>query len=298
MAVTPNPITKTLIVPMGSEERFVRFAPDHAADGWLGEGITYSGISALKPGYCIQRPACRHHFIGYVLDGHPVYGGTPQERIILSPEQVFFLPAGSFHYYAGEVPFTMIWFHLLATHTAWLPLAALERFHRVARCAKAVAALMELAFDEVQTPPVQADNTPFAVSRVIASYLQREVVQVQQGEDLVLRGRLEKVWQEAGRKLEQDWSVASLARQAGLSVSHFHAAVQKHYKASPMSILRDLRMGRAQALLQHTDYKLEEIARLTGYESAFSLSRTFKAALGCSPKDYKHAHRLRGSPSA
>jgi len=287
MSRPPSRITETLIIPRGSAERFVRFSPSAHADGWLGQGILVGGISELTPGYEVRRPECGHHFIGYVTAGAPVFGAAPDERLKLEPGQVFFLPARGLHYYSCDHPFTMIWFHLQAAHPGWLGLAGRTHFHRAARTLIPIGALMEQAFNEVQSPPVSVDGVAESFCNLIAALLRRELAQGAEWDEGELRARLEQVWQEAGRKLDQAWTVPLLARRAGLSVSYFYAAVQKIYNVTPMQIVRDLRIGRAQALLLHTSAKLEDIARQTGYESQFSLSRAFKNKLGFGPQEFR-----------
>lgn len=300
MAVATTHITETLIIPPGSRELFVSFSPDRPSnerDGWLGHGVFVAGISELRAGYLVRRPGCRHHFLGYVTGGAPVFRsheeGAEEE---LSAGRVFFLPAGGLHYYAGTADFSMVWFHLDAGHGRWSHLAGRAAFRREARCLDEVRSLLERAFDESQSPTMDRSGGGVAASLcgVLCAYLERELAaDAEPGAagGLTMRARLERVWREAGRDPAFGWDVAALARRAGMSTSHFHAAVQSVYGTSPMRIIRNLRVDRVRALLLNTDHTLEVIAEMTGYESAFSLSRTFKSVAGCSPRDFRSQGR-------
>lgn len=289
-------ITETLIIPPGSQELFVHFLPgkpSNERDGWLGHGVYVGGISALKAGYLVERPGCLHHFLGYVTDGAPVFRHAEEAGdATLGTGSVFFLPAGGLHYYASQAPFSMIWFHLDAGHGRWGHLSERAAFHREARCLAEVRELMERAFDESQSPA--ADRSVASVlCGVLCAYLERELGAMA-GAAGDVRTRLERVWRDVGRDTAFPWDVDALARRAGMSVSHFHAAVKSNYGLPPMQIIRNMRVERARALLRNTDYTLEVIAEMTGYESPFSLSRVFKLVVGIAPQKY----RLQGRKSS
>jgi AraC-like DNA-binding protein len=207
--------------------------------------------------------------------------------IELKAGSLLFLRAGTFHHYASKCAFSMVWFHLNAEHPRWRHLAERANFHRAARCMNEVRDLMELNFTESQSPLGRKDSVIEALRRLILAYIDRELAQGDSEDVVLIRCRLEKVWQEVSRNLEKDWDVPKLARIAGMSVSHFHAAVTGAYRISPMKIIRNFRIERAQTLLLNTDCTLESIAERTGYDSPFSLSRAFKAATGISPRFYR-----------
>jgi len=62
----------------------------------------------------------------------------------------------------------------------------------------------------------------------------------------------------------------------------------------PMEWGTPARMERVRQLLQHTDYKLEHIASMTGYANPFALSRAFKRLTGKSPATYRKERQKQG----
>jgi AraC-like DNA-binding protein len=93
------------------------------------------------------------------------------------------------------------------------------------------------------------------------------------------------------------WTVADLARKAGLSRTAFAARFREQVGEPPMSYLTRLRLGQAAGYLSTTDKTVRQIARLVGYESEASLSKAFRRAFGRAPGEYRRqqaaAHGVR-----
>ncbi len=89
------------------------------------------------------------------------------------------------------------------------------------------------------------------------------------------------------RLRERDWTVGALAGEVGLSRSAFAARFRELVGESPMRYVTRARLAHAAALLHSTDATLAEIARRTGYETEFSLSKAFKRAFGIAPGAYR-----------
>ncbi len=79
------------------------------------------------------------------------------------------------------------------------------------------------------------------------------------------------------------WTVATLARQAGMSRSAFAAAFAKMVGLPPMDYLANWRMTLARDALVSSDLPMADIAELAGYQSVSAFSTAFKRVHGCSP---------------
>ena len=58
-----------------------------------------------------------------------------------------------------------------------------------------------------------------------------------------------------------------------------------------------MRMSRSQSLLAESNYPIERIARLVGYQDPASFSRLFSQRTGSSPSQFRAEH-FRATPSA
>ena len=98
------------------------------------------------------------------------------------------------------------------------------------------------------------------------------------------------------RRIHSDYhqhlDVASLAHEASMSVSTFHANFKAVTSKSPLQYLQTIRLHKAQALIIG-GAPIAEAAHQVGYESPSQFSREFKRLFGGTPKEI--ANRPRSS---
>jgi AraC-like DNA-binding protein len=84
------------------------------------------------------------------------------------------------------------------------------------------------------------------------------------------------------RRPEVPWTVASLAKEAGVSRSVFAARFTQLVGEPPLGYLTGLRMQKAAALLRD-GATLAKVSRMTGYASEASFSYAFRQWAGVAP---------------
>ncbi len=89
------------------------------------------------------------------------------------------------------------------------------------------------------------------------------------------------------------WTVAELARVAGLSRAAFARRFQRALGTSPLRWLTEHRLGIAEARLLETDLALAGIAAAIGYESEFAFAKAFKRLFGVAPGMFRRVALLR-----
>jgi AraC-like DNA-binding protein len=82
------------------------------------------------------------------------------------------------------------------------------------------------------------------------------------------------------------WTVAELAREAGLSRSAFSERFTRKVGMAPMEYLISWRMALAKDLLRREDPPLEKVAAAIGYESASAFSTAFRRQVGKPPGEF------------
>jgi AraC-like DNA-binding protein len=105
---------------------------------------------------------------------------------------------------------------------------------------------------------------------------------------------LDELTRFAQQHLDEGICVKDLARQAGLSPSHFRALFTRAIGVSAGRFLQDLRVVEAKRLLHETLEPIKEISQLVGYSDVVSFHRAFKSRTGQTPADYRVSHRLSG----
>lgn len=88
--------------------------------------------------------------------------------------------------------------------------------------------------------------------------------------------------------------VSSLAREAGMSVSTFHANFKAVTDKPPLRYLQTIRLHKAQVLIV-AGTPVAEAARRVGYESASQFSREFKRLFGGAPREVAERTRIASS---
>lgn len=103
--------------------------------------------------------------------------------------------------------------------------------------------------------------------------------------------RIARAIQRLRSKLADPWTVAALAKAAGLSRAAFARRFLAELGVPPLRYLAELRMERAARLLAEGDASLAHIAAEIGYESEFAFSRAFKRHTGEAPGVYRRRRR-------
>ncbi len=85
------------------------------------------------------------------------------------------------------------------------------------------------------------------------------------------------------------WTLAELAKQAGLSRSVFAQRFREQVGGTPIGYLATWRMVLARERLAGGREPLGQIANALGYESENAFSTAFRRVTGCSPRRYAAA---------
>lgn len=105
--------------------------------------------------------------------------------------------------------------------------------------------------------------------------------------ELVRRTRLERVRHFIDRHYSERLDLDRLAREAGLSPSHFLRCFKRRFGETPHRYLTRRRIRRSQELLRSGDLSVTEICLEVGLESLGSFSSLFHRWVGEPPARYR-----------
>jgi AraC-like DNA-binding protein len=94
---------------------------------------------------------------------------------------------------------------------------------------------------------------------------------------------------------EQSWTVDRMAVIAGLSRAGFAARFADVVGIPPRRYLTDLRMRKAQDILERSDATLAQVARQIGYANEFAFATAFRKHTTISPGAWRSQHRMTGA---
>jgi AraC family transcriptional regulator len=88
--------------------------------------------------------------------------------------------------------------------------------------------------------------------------------------------------------LSESLHLSALAQINDMSESHFSRSFKKSTSIAPHQYVLNLRVKKAQQLLQHSQLSILEIALECGFAHAGHLSRHFKRIVGNTPRQFRH----------
>ena len=89
----------------------------------------------------------------------------------------------------------------------------------------------------------------------------------------------------------RDINIEEYATSKGMSVSWFIRSCKKFTGSTPMQFIVALRVNNAQVLLETTNYSINEISKIVGYDNQLYFSRLFHKLKGFSPREYRKTRK-------
>ena len=103
--------------------------------------------------------------------------------------------------------------------------------------------------------------------------------------------RIEKALALIHEQFNQNIPIPDIAREVGLSTTHFRRQFREYTGRSPIEYIRDLRMAEAKRLLREGT-PIKQVASDVGYEDPFYFMRVFSSSTGTPPGSYVRQHSL------
>ena len=90
-----------------------------------------------------------------------------------------------------------------------------------------------------------------------------------------------------------DFKIDDLAETMNMSRAVFYRKIKTFTGASPIDLVKEMRLKRALELLDADTYSLSEVAYQSGFSSPQYFSRVFKEQLQCTPNEYKRRKAMK-----
>lgn len=251
-------------------------------------------VGTLEQAYVIQSDHC----VGYV---HWVKQGTVNVAVqgmapvIIDQPSVLFIPRGVQHTLTPVAkPLQVILSMVDFGHAYQNPMMGIQDRAVIIALdqARDFALITELLFEEAFA---QRCGKQFATDQLLQYFflkLLRHLIQNNRVSEGIIKAlsdpRLLKAVTSMHDQPAKDWTVQTLAEQAGMSRARFAALFKHETGYAPLDYLTEWRMSIVQSLLKEGQ-SVKSAARAVGYVSPAALSRVFTKRVGSSPSAWSHA---------
>lgn len=106
-------------------------------------------------------------------------------------------------------------------------------------------------------------------------------------EDYRNKHKIQKAVEYIRENYGQELNMAVVSNMISMNYSLFSYEFKRYTGSNFVNYLRDIRMGEAKRLLAETDLRIAEIGKRVGYDNEKHFMKTFKAACGVSPTEYR-----------
>ncbi|MBO2012939.1 AraC family transcriptional regulator [Hymenobacter negativus] len=241
-----------------------------------------------------RRLGSPQHILLYCVHGEGWYQIGGEGRHVLKANQWVILPAETAHRYGADdtTPWTIYWVHFAGMQAA--PLNAYL-------CNGALGAPISIAFADERLRLFEAIFAQLSLLPAPDGLVQaclylphflgtlapsaQQVAQPSLAAEIVA-GSIAYMHQH----LERTVRVPELARQAGLSASHYTTLFRSQTGRPPIVFFNSLKVQRACQQLLYTTLSVKDIAHQLGVEDAYYFSRLFTKVMGDSPRQFRLAH--------
>ncbi len=240
-----------------------------------------------------RKAGCGQYILLYCVEGegHILVNG---QAYALTPNTYFIIPKHAPHRYysAPNNPWTIYWLHFCGDHDNDLFRRSLQQgapcVHDIPyeesriRLFEQIYGLLERS-DEDRELEIMNLNLLHFISSLI---YYRQSNPVANSEDTVSNSIAFMK-----KHLRSQFSIAELAHQQRISVSHYSRIFKQRTGQSPSHYFNQLKIQQSCQYLYFTDKTVKEICVALGFEDPFYFSRLFSKLMGISPSHYRKTHK-------
>lgn len=228
------------------------------------------------------------HLAVLTVKGHGLYHGDGRMAVPQRPGNLFLMSKGDGCAYGcdGDRP----WDFYYLKFTGAFADSAVARLAAISRTWDApldgpVASSIARIFSGAHGGALGGHSLALAAYEVVVRLL--ESADPQQGRDQAWLRRLKQ-------RVAQDLrgiSVNTLAEEAGLSLGHFETRFKKAAGMTPHAFIVEARIQAAAGLLSSSARRVNEVARLSGFDDPGYFAKVFRKARGTTPEQWRMWHR-------
>ena len=254
-----------------------QMVPDAVVPRLLARGVRVVGLSDAGADYRMARPNPPHvHLLA-------CYGGSGRvmvdgDWLSCTPGTAYLAPAGAPMAFetVGRQRWQFAWVYFDPAH--W-PMTRTSPYLTQVDPRQLVTAIEGL-YREVAATPSDSQLVDHWAELTVAHA--RRILNPSDRHD-----PLWPLWASVDARLHEPWTLDRLAAEAAIAPEALRRLCQRTLGRSPMRQVVELRMRRAQTLLESTPAKIYAVATNVGYTNVFAFSTAFKRWSGKPPREFR-----------
>ena len=272
---------------------------------WVSKRLIYTGgltveFSSVPPD-SIDFPPLTHHTMCLMLNqgvrqvtrfnGREFDGAQRQGDLWLMPAGL----SSFFHWESTDKSLMFIidpaFLHHMAVETNCVNPDQVELLDFTYRRDYQIEAIAQFFYQEMQQDSIGMRLYTESLANLLAIHLLRQYCAfkpaLKQYQDGLPQHSLQRVFNYIHDHLEQDISLSQLSNIGGVSKYYFIKLFKQSTGRTPHQYLIQQRLEQAKQLLKHSNLSITEIALQCGFTSQSHLTKTFRDAIGTTPKAYR-----------
>lgn len=246
--------------------------------------ILWGAIYLVDKPYCVKRNYMDAYMIQYITEGE-LYFEVRGHYFIAKQGDLVILNCKELNHYWAENMAQVKWFHFNGKIAENLVEYIYKRNNN-GHFGKIYTEKIEPYINNIFNLLEKKQTDDFKISQNIYSILCELAVppptKISLSEDSII-----KAVQFMRDKYMQNISIKEVAEYIGISLFYFTRLFKKLMGISPHMYLNNLRLDNAKNLLIYTYYNIEEISRLSGFQSSSHFIRAFKKSNKITPKQFR-----------
>ena len=254
--------------------------------------VNSSGISRLitRPSRYTTRPGGRPDYqLIYVASGTAWFTFGEKEEAVTEGHMILMRPGvpQKYVYYAVDRPETY-WVHFTGNRAA-------EYLEKAGFAQKDIlytghfseyGEIFLRMIRELQLMRPECDDLLALLLRQLFVLVRRHVTEGF-GKKYGIQKEMEQAIHYFNENYDREIGIEAYAREHHMSTCWFIRSFRDYAHLSPLQYITSVRMLRAKELLETTDYTINEIGAMVGYDNPLYFSRIFKKQTGVSPSQYR-----------
>lgn len=211
---------------------------------------------------------------------------------LLTADHFFIIPAGVSHTYHSDEqnPWTIYWIHFSGAKARLFARLAcqcipIER-GKTSRISDRIDLFSEIFRNLDRGFSIETlEYLNLSLNHLLASFTHQSQFRLvkQAGENDPIAQSINYMLENLTKKLK----LGEIAKETGLSASHFSRLFVNRTGHSPIDYFIQLKIQRACRLLDNSGWMIADVSRETGYDNQFYFSRVFRRVMTTSPAEYR-----------